>query len=143
MFESLDTLVESENWSALEQAIQDDYAVLLEHTQSPHCTDCLLLATALYECFKHSRDRDFRMSLAIDFGNFISLTLEVDQRVVLWNHACTEAMCAVCILPQNEDESLFGVYHRHCGGFLGHPNCLDKWARPVRCPSCNTTVSGI
>jgi len=101
LYDCLDQMTDSiqrRRWNALADCIQDYYPQLLQFTRDPTQDIVQPLALGLRECIERTRDKDFKMGLCLDFGNFIALTLDPGEYVSLLGHPTGDERCTYCML---------------------------------------------
>lgn len=137
--QTLVRLAEQRRWKQLRETIFDHYTELLGRLDSLETPtpDDRALAGALQSCIQHStQDKDVQLSLALDFGNYISLCLESGDYVPLWTTTAVSRVCKVCL--EEVDSSLYpvAIHHRSCRGFIAHLNCYERWTQAGQTLAC-------
>jgi phage FluMu protein Com len=90
----------------------------------------------LKACAEHTRNKDLKSTLSLDFGNFIVLMLDPAEYVAMWHPNGPPPACAICMESLEEPCEIF---HRVCEQFVAHPTCFETWAKAgahFTCPRC-------
>jgi hypothetical protein len=133
----LTQLTRNRRWNQLERCIQDTYSELLFWASMGTGTSFAHeLASALKACAEHTRNKDLKSTLSLDFGNFIVLMLDPAEYVAMWHPNGPPPACAICMESLEEPCEIF---HRVCEQFVAHPTCFETWAKAgahFTCPRC-------
>lgn len=126
----LDELVRRRYWKRLDQAIRQYYPDLVQYvTMELSEEENTRIARVLEACVLHTRDEDLRMSVGLDFGNFVLRVLTPGPFVPQFRPTAAESICWVCMESFADTEDERGVMvHRTCARTVAHARCFRTWS---------------